>query len=207
MIKNLVFDFGGVIVSLHREAAVRAFEQLGLTAADRILDKYHQTGIFLALEEGRLTEEEFRQQLGELCGRPLTYAEVRQAWLSFITGTDLQQLEYLQTLRDRYRLFILSNTNPYIGSWACSPQFTPQGKPLDAFFDGLFFSYRMGLTKPDGRIFQQMLAQARMLPEETLFVDDGPSNVAAGQAAGLHTLLAENGVSWVPALQQRLRCE
>ena len=124
MIKNLVFDFGGVIVSLHREAAVRAFEQLGLTAADRILDKYHQTGIFLALEEGRLTEEEFRQQLGELCGRPLTYAEVRQAWLSFITGTDLQQLEYLQTLRDRYRLFILSNTNPYIGSWACSPTIT-----------------------------------------------------------------------------------
>lgn len=207
MIKNLVFDFGGVIVSLDRDAAVRAFVQLGLADAEHILDKYHQTGIFLALEEGRLSEEEFRRQLGELCGRPLTYDEVQQAWLSFLSGLDHQQLDYLQQLRSHYRLFILSNTNPYIGSWACSPQFTPEGRSLDTFFDGLFFSYRMGLTKPDPRIFRELVDQAGLNPEETLFVDDGAANIAAGQAAGLHTLLAENGRSWVPQLKKILGTE
>ena len=46
MIKNIVFDFGGVIVDIDRDKAVQAFIKLGLTDADSRLDKYHQTGIF-----------------------------------------------------------------------------------------------------------------------------------------------------------------
>lgn len=71
MIKNVVFDFGGVIVDLDREQAVKAFVHLGLTDAGHILDKYHQTGIFQELEEGKLREEDYREKLGQLCGRTL----------------------------------------------------------------------------------------------------------------------------------------
>lgn len=59
MIKNIVFDFGGVIADIDREQAVQAFIRLGVKDADRILDKYHQTGIFQELEEGTLTEEAY----------------------------------------------------------------------------------------------------------------------------------------------------
>ena len=51
MIKNIVFDFGGVIVDIDRDKAVQAFIKLGLADADTRLDKYHQTGIFQELEE------------------------------------------------------------------------------------------------------------------------------------------------------------
>ena len=54
MIKNIVFDFGGVIVDIDRDKAVQAFIKLGLADADTRLDKYHQTGIFQELEEGKL---------------------------------------------------------------------------------------------------------------------------------------------------------
>lgn len=50
MIKNIVFDFGGVIADISRDKAVRAFQELGLQDADTRLDKYHQTGIFQELE-------------------------------------------------------------------------------------------------------------------------------------------------------------
>ena len=60
MIKNIVFDFGGVIVDIDRDKAVQAFIKLGLTDADSRLDKYHQTGIFQELEEGKLSADEFR---------------------------------------------------------------------------------------------------------------------------------------------------
>lgn len=63
MIKNIVFDFGGVIVDIDRDKAVQAFIKLGLTDADSRLDKYHQTGIFQELEEGKLSADEFRKQL------------------------------------------------------------------------------------------------------------------------------------------------
>ena len=60
MIKTLIFDFGGVIATLSRENAVAAFARLGLTDADTRLDKYHQSGIFQELEEGKLDEAGFR---------------------------------------------------------------------------------------------------------------------------------------------------
>ena len=54
MIKNIVFDFGGVIVDIDRDKAVQAFIKLGLTDADSRLDKYHQTGIFQELRKVNL---------------------------------------------------------------------------------------------------------------------------------------------------------
>ncbi|MCD8292810.1 MAG: HAD family phosphatase [Prevotellaceae bacterium] len=204
MIKNLVFDFGGVIVDISRERAVEAFYRLGLKDADKRLDKYHQTGIFQELEEGKLSADEFRVELGKLCGHTLTGEEVRQGWLGFMLQVDMVRLEFLERLRPAYRLLLLSNTNPYIMSWARSEAFTPVGKPLDAYFDGLYLSYKTGCMKPSLAIFNYMLAHEGIRPEETLFVDDGRRNVEAAEALGLHTLLAVNGERWCDALALRI---
>lgn len=64
MIKNIVFDFGGVIADIDRDKAVQAFVKLGLKDAETRLDKYHQTGIFQELEEGKLSADGFREKLG-----------------------------------------------------------------------------------------------------------------------------------------------
>lgn len=205
MIKNIVFDFGGVIADIDREQAVQAFIRLGVKDADRILDKYHQTGIFQELEEGTLTEEAYRNELGKLCGRTLSWEEVQQAWLGFFTGIDVRKLHYLETLRrEGYKLYVLSNTNPYVMGWACSEHFSSEGKPLTAYFEKLYLSYQIGCTKPDRRIFEFMLTDSKMQPEETLFVDDGASNIAAGRELGMYTFQLENGSDWRDELAKLL---
>lgn len=205
MIKNIVFDFGGVIADIDREQAVQAFIRLGVKDADRILDKYHQTGIFQELEEGTLTEEAYRNELGKLCGRTLSWEEVQQAWLGFFTGIDVRKLHYLETLRrEGYKLYVLSNTNPYVIGWACSERFSSEGKPLTAYFEKLYLSYQIGCTKPDRRIFEFMLTDSKMQPEETLFVDDGASNIAAGRELGMYTFQPENGSDWRDELAKLL---
>ena len=127
MIKNIVFDFGGVIVDIDRDKAVQAFIKLGLTDADSRLDKYHQTGIFQELEEGKLSADEFRKQLGDLCGRELTMEETKQAWLGFFNELDLRKLDYMLELRRSYHVYILSNTNPLSCHGLVAPNF-PQGR-------------------------------------------------------------------------------
>lgn len=205
MIKNIVFDFGGVIADIDREQAVQAFIRLGVKDADRILDKYHQTGIFQELEEGTLTEEAYRNELGKLCGRTLSWEEVQQAWLGFFTGIDVRKLHYLETLRrEGYKLYVLSNTNPYVMGWACSEHFSSEGKPLTAYFEKLYLSYQIGCTKPDRRIFEFMLTDSKMQPEETLFVDDGASNIAAGRELGMYTFQPKNGSDWRDELAKLL---
>lgn len=204
MIKQVVFDFGGVIADISRDNAVRAFYDLGLKDADTRLDKYHQTGIFQELEEGRLTADAFREELGKLCGRPLMEAETRQAWLGFIVGVDGRKLDYLQELRRSYRVYLLSNTNPFVMSWARSAEFTPAGRPLDDYCDGLYLSYQIGYTKPAREIFEYMLQDGGMSPGETLFVDDGLSNVKVAEALGMRVLQPENGSDWRADLSRLL---
>ncbi len=58
-INTIIFDLGGVLIDLDRDACVKAFEQLGLLDADKYLSAYIQQGIFLELEEGKLSNEEF----------------------------------------------------------------------------------------------------------------------------------------------------
>lgn len=204
MIKNIVFDFGGVIADIDRDKAVQAFIKLGLKDAETRLDKYHQTGIFQELEEGKLSADEFREELGKLCGRSLSVEETRQAWLGFFTGVDLRKLDYILELGKSYRVYILSNTNPYVMSWACSPEFSSRGKSLADYCDKLYLSYQIGCTKPDPEIFHYMLKDSGMIPSEILFVDDGGANIRMGNELGMHTYRPENGADWREELAQLL---
>lgn len=180
---------------------MEAFRQLGVADADQRLDKYHQTGIFQELEEGKITPDEFQVKLGQLCGgRTPNWEETRQAWLGYFTGLDERLLDCLKELRKRYRLFVLSNTNPYVMDWACSPEFSSKGEPLTEFFDKLYLSYQIGVSKPDRRIFDFLIADADILPSESLFIDDGAGNVQAARQLGFQTYCPHNGEDWRDAL-------
>ncbi len=147
MIKNIVFDFGGVIVDIDRDKAVQAFIKLGLTDADSRLDKYHQTGIFQEWRKVNLALMNLENNWEDLCGRELTMEETKQAWLGFFNEVDLRKLDYMLELRKSYHVYILTNTNPFVMSWACSPEFSSRKKPLNDYCDKLYLSYQVGHTK------------------------------------------------------------
>lgn len=196
MIKNLVFDFGGVLTTIDTSQAIARFRQLGLQDPEQYLNAYKQTGIFFQLENGDIDASAFIDELGRLCGRSISYDEALHAWMGFIVRVETELMEYLQTLRGDYRLCVLSNTNPFLQGWARSSAFTDCGKSLDDYFDELYLSYLMGCSKPAGTIYRKMLAQGNMKPEETLFVDDGARNIEAAAALGIKTLKAVNGQDW-----------
>ncbi|MEY8705890.1 HAD family phosphatase [Bacteroides faecichinchillae] len=205
MIKNIVFDFGGVIADISRDKAVQAFFKIGLKDAEIRLDKYHQTGIFQELEEGKLSVDEFRKELSKLCSRELTIEEVQQAWMGFITGIDIRKLDYILELKKSYRIYILSNTNPYVMSWACSPQFSSQGKSLADYCEKLYLSYQIGYTKPEPEIFNFMIKDSKITPSETMFVDDGSVNIGIGKKLGFYTFQPQNDTDWREELTQLLK--
>lgn len=203
-IKNIVFDFGGVIIDIDRDGAVRRFEEIGVKEADSLLDKYHQKGIFLEVEDGRIDAESFRLKLSEMAGKELAYDEVESGWRGFITDTPQYKLDYMAELRKNYRVYILSNTNPYIMGWARSSRFTAAGKPLDAYVDKIYASYEVKSVKPNREIFDFMIKDAALDPAETVFVDDGASNIAIGNELGFVTLQPANGEDWRQKLEKLL---
>lgn len=198
MIKNIAFDFGGVIFNLDYEGAVESFKRIGLADADQRLDRYHQRGIFEELESGRIKPDAFRKELSQMCHRELTHDEVLSAWLGYVGGpVDLCRLDAIDELRRRgYRTFLLSNTNPYVQQWAESPAFCAYGRPLSSFMDKCYTSYEVGIMKPAEGIFRHMLTDAAILPSETLFLDDSAANVEAAARLGIRTLLVEKNADW-----------
>ena len=204
MIKNLIFDFGGVLTTIDTAQAISKFKVLGLKDAENYLNSYKQTGIFYQLENGDIDAETFIAELSKLCGREISYDEALDAWMGFIVNVQTDFMEYLQTLRGKYRLGVLSNTNPFLQGWARSADFTNDGKSLDDYFDELYLSYLMKCSKPGKDIYLKMLNDGNMLPHETLFVDDGAKNIEAAEALGIKTLKVVNGVDWRTELEEIL---
>ena len=193
-IKNIVFDLGGVIITLERDEAVKRFKEAGLTNADELLSAYHQKGIFLELEEGKLSKEEFYEAVRKEAGKFISDEAIDYGWMGFLKEIPQEKLTMLENLKKKgYRLYLLSNTNPVVMDWAHSPAFSPQGKSIDDFFDKLYLSYEIGITKPNPEIFRYMINDSGMVPSETLFIDDGIANVEAGKKIGMKTYLAVNG--------------
>ncbi len=205
MIKNILFDLGGVIITLAPEEAVRRFAALGLTDATSRLNSYTQTGIFGELESGKIDADMFRAELSKLVGRELTYEDCQHAWMGYFLNLPNRNLIALRRLRkEGYRIILTSNTNPYMMSWALSEEFDGEGHPLSDYVDALYLSYKMGVMKPSQEYFLQVLEGEGIKPEETLFVDDGKHNIDSAANLSIHTYCPKNGDDWTEEIYHYL---
>lgn len=204
-IKNIVFDLGGVLITLNMDEAIRRFKAIGLENINEFLDPYHQRGIFLALEDGSMDAESFYEAVRQEAGKDIPDEDIIWAWLGFIEDLPEYKLQMLEDLRERgYRLYLLSNTNPCVMSWAMSSAFSPSGKTLADYFDICYLSYQQACVKPNAGIFHQMIADSGLIPGETLFVDDGKANVERGKDLGFHVLQPVNGEDFRTELESIL---
>ena len=208
MIKNIVFDLGGVIFKIDKNHAARRFNEVGFKDAASYLDAFTQVGIFGDLESGRITAEQFRCQLSELAGKELTLEDCAYGWLGYVVELQQRNLDKLIELRQRgFRLSLLSNTNPFMMQWALGSAFDGRGHGLDYYFDALYLSYEMGIMKPDSRIFKMMLEGENAKPQETVFIDDSAHNTEAAASLGIHVLQPDNGADWHGMLENLIsRC-
>ena len=203
MIKNLIFDLGGVIITLAPDEALRRFKSLGLQNAEEQMDAYTQMGIFGQLEEGKISAEAFREELSRQVGREVTYDECRHAWLGYVKEVPQRNLDVLLRLRSEgYRLILLSNTNPYMMSWVRSPEFDGQGHSIDYYMDACYLSYQLGVMKPSTEFFHKVLMAEKIMASETLFLDDGPRNVATASQMGIRTYCPQNGEDWTATIYE-----
>ena len=205
MIKTILFDMGGVVITLAQPQAIERFKALGLKDAEQRLDAYTQQGIFGDLESGKITDEDFRRELSVLVGRELTWQECLYAWKGYCGDVPKRNLRKMKELRERgYRVVLLSNTNPYMMSWVMSNEFDGEGHSLAYYLDAAYESYKCGAMKPDAKFFNAVMEGERLIPSETLFIDDGPRNIDAAKALGIQTLLVENGEDWTERLEDLL---
>lgn len=206
MIRCILFDLGGVVITIDQDQAVKRFKEIGLKDAEKRLDPYTQSGIFGDLEAGAISAEQFRVELSKLVGRELTFQECRYAWTGYCKEVPQRNLETLLKLREQgYRIVLLSNTNPYMMDWALSNDFDGDGHSLKYYFDELYMSFQVKLMKPNDLFYRHVLRKEKLFPQECLFVDDGPRNVAAASQMGIQTFCPKNGMDWTKEIYEYLK--
>jgi len=190
---TLIFDFGGVIINLNLPQCIQNLKKLGVANIESYLSNFGQKEFFLQFEKGEIGIPEFRNEIRKLSNRILSDAEIDAAWCSFLVDIPAERLVLLEKLRSKYTLLLLSNSNPLHVDVSAAKALEGTGKTIRDYFDKCYFSYEMGLTKPDSTIFEALLADAGVMANECLFLDDGPKNIKAANALGIQTYFVTQG--------------
>ena len=185
-IKNIIFDLGGVILNIDFKRTVNALKKLGIDNFTTYMSQLHISSFFKEYELGKIDDATFIKSIQSLSPKPLTEEEVTNAWNALLLDFPQERIELLQSLKKKYRLFLLSNTNLIHYRKYQEQIYLQTGGYLEDIFEKTYYSHSVGLSKPDVAIFQLVINENKLDPSETLFVDDTESNMPGAKQAGLH---------------------
>ncbi len=187
-VKNLVFDLGGVILDLAVDQTVQAFANLAGITQEKATSIFHTSPEFNLYEKGGMTDQQFREFLKSAYTPRASDAEIDHAWNQMLRNIPVIKLQLLERLKKQYNVLLLSNTNEIHLTYINSKLLPKEAKSLDQYFHRAYYSHRMLKRKPDAEIFQQVLDENNLVPEQTLFLDDNLMNVKGAESVGIKTV-------------------
>lgn len=203
-IKNIIFDLGDVIINIDVPRASQAFAELSQKPFEKVQRLIQHNDVFKKFETGQLFAPDFRNYIREILSQPhWTDAQIDQAWNSLLLDIPSQRIDKIQELAQKgYRLFLLSNTSSiHIEEVNRILHRTTGIAQLGDLFEKLYLSFEMGVMKPHRDIYHGVLQDARILPQESLFLDDNADNIRAASEVGIQTIHVQKPTSIIEYLK------
>ena len=194
MIRNIIFDFGSVLVDWNPERLYGPYFN------DDAKMRYFLTEICphawnAQADAGRSTAEITEERVAV---HPEWEKEIRMyfgQWIKMMGEQIPGMQELVEELKNRgYRLYGLTN-------WSAETfPLVKDNYPVFRLLDGIVVSGEEKIAKPDPGIFSILLQRYGLKPEECLFIDDNPKNVSTGESLGIRGLVFTSAA----ALRSRL---
>ena len=190
-IKNIIFDFGGVICDLDITRTEMKFREFGPVRSANTSAEENSSMRFDMLvekfERGAISSEEFRRTIKNHYQVPPTDAAIDDTWNALLVDIPLQRIQLLEDIRNQYRIFLLSNSNEihyqhYQKDFRKKTGF----QDFDDLFERSYFSFQLHLSKPGKEIFEFVLKDSMLDPAQTLFIDDTLKHIQAARDLGIN---------------------
>jgi FMN phosphatase YigB (HAD superfamily) len=186
MVKAVVFDLGKVLVDFDYWIAARRFAARARMSALELMSFMVTSPLFVRLEKGLLTTEQFYHEVCAATGFSGSIAEFTNFFADIFFPIE-PMVELHAALRQRGTpTYVFSNTNDLAISHI------RRNFPFYSSFDGYILSYEHGLMKPEAGIYEIVEQVTRRRDTEILYLDDRPENIAAGAARGWQVILQES---------------
>ncbi len=180
MIKNIIFDFGDIFINLDKEATYRELAKLGVTdISPKMIEVYHQ------YEKGLISTDEFTTFFNEALD--VSKKALVKAWNAILLDFPKYRLAFIKTLAEskKYRLFLLSNTNEMHISWIKEAWGMALYEEFKSCFEQFYLSHEIHFRKPNADIYEFVLQENNLNPDETLFIDDTIENTNTASHLGI----------------------
>ena len=194
-IKNIIFDFGGVICNIDHLIPERKFKELGIRSFDKMYSQAKQNNLFEDFEKNLISPQKFRNNIKSFIGGNISNEQIDEAWNSMILDIPKNKIDLLLKLKHQYRIFLLSNSNiihykVYINDFKAKSGL----ENFSDLFEKAWFSFNLQMRKPVKEIYEFVLKDANLKPEETLFIDDSIQNIKPAEELGIQCIFLKNGM-------------
>lgn len=184
-IKNIIFDFGGVILNIHHDRVEDAFRELGVKNFEALFSQAVQSDLFKNFETGSITAAQFRAEIRKITSLKIDDSTLDATWNKIIGDYPLHHIEMLQLLKKNYRLFLLSNTNEIHYKHYISKFKEEFNSEFESLFERAYWSFQIGMRKPDKNSYEYVIEHSELRAEETLFIDDSMQNIEPANQIGI----------------------
>jgi putative hydrolase of the HAD superfamily len=187
-IEALLFDLGKVLVDFDFDLGMKRFAARTALSFEEFKSIILDHTWVRRYEHGEISTADFHQYLREHGRLEMNLLEFHEAWGSVFLPGLIVPKELLASLKARYPLILVSNTNE------AHAEFVAKNYGVLDFFDHKIFSHEVGSMKPDRKIYDAAIAAAGKPPGALFFTDDREENVESAANLGIrahqfHTVL------------------
>ncbi len=181
-IRAVFFDFGGVLMRTEFQAPRQHLGERFRLDYDDIDKIVFGSESARRASVGEITEDAHWMEVLKRLKRPVS--EIKSFSNEFFGGDiiDRNLVEYIRSLRGKFHTGLISN------AWSGLREFMAKEKIID-IFDTVIISAEVGVVKPEAKIYELALEQAKVRAKEAVFVDDMKANIEACEKIGMKGIL------------------
>jgi putative hydrolase of the HAD superfamily len=178
-VPDFLFDIGKVLLDFDFESSLSKFLPANhpnpTAALDKLLARKDE------FEAGKVNTEDYTRWALETLDSDVSPETFHHAWCNIFTPNQPMWDAAKKLRAAGHRLILFSNTNALHCPWVF------EAFPEFSLFHGAVLSYEVGAIKPQPEIYQHAIEKFSLTPENTLYIDDLPANIATGQEFGFQT--------------------
>ena len=185
-LRAIIFDIGRVLIRVDVARATGSLAEGLSLSPQEIWSALERDPLWKDWQEGRISPRDWHLHLAKRLGSKLSFEQFVEVWNRVLDPTPIHEDAFLEKLGEKYRLAVLSNTDPlHLAHMERTYKFL-------ALFPVHIYSCRVGACKPNPLIYKQALQACKVRAQEAVYVDDISAYAQAAERLGMQAIVFEN---------------